>query len=72
VKNESKSKGFLAQAVYAHQESPETDESRFFDTFGPFAAKTLACTKKGVRDMAGRSLAIISLNLPHKELKPFD
>ena len=72
MRNESKSKGFLAQAAYAHQESPETDESSFFDTFGHFAAKALACTKKGVRSMADRNLAIISLNEPQKELKPFD
>jgi len=28
-----KSKELLPEAPYAHQESPETDESSFFDTF---------------------------------------
>jgi len=48
VRNESKSKGFVPQAPYAHQESPETDESHFFETFGPFAVKMLVCIKKAL------------------------
>jgi hypothetical protein len=42
VKNESKSKGFLTQAAYAHQELPGIDERRFLSTYGVIAAKMLS------------------------------
>ncbi len=49
----------LPETPYAHQESPETDESHFFDTFGALCGKNACMHQKGTRNMAGRNLAII-------------